>query len=316
MTMSARTFQFRYTVFTVTAQLDTDRLATKTGVRHTTAPIGALQHLYVRRAPAREDDELVLTYATDRGRLRRVRIFSDRDEPGFAGLVEALLALRPDIDIRHLAPAEAWRRMGARELEWVVLPAVMGVGLLVLALVLAPMWVHGFDRGAATLDVPELLSGAPPGTRNLTVIGRLVADQGVQAKQGADARLETVTMWLPLVGPAWRPGDPVHLVLEVRGLRDADPTELASHDRFEGVLRDALWERLDETPRKLFRARDLKLSADVRVLQLGARARDDLTLASVLVGGLSLLVLGVFATLRARRNRGLHDAVHAPLNRG
>ncbi len=312
--MTPLTFRFRHTVFTVMAQLDADRLLTKTGVRMASAPIARLQHLYVRREIGRDEAELVLTYLTDKGRLRRLRLFADRDEPGFDALVEALLARRPEIDIRGLSASEAYRRMGSVELDWVVVPAVMTVGLLIVAVLMLPMLIHGVDGGAAETTVAALAAGERPSTRNLVVEGRALADRGVQAQRGADAKLDATTMWLPLVPTDWREGDPVPMVLEVRGLRDVDPVALGQQTRFEGVLRDVLWEGLDDAQRARLVERGVTFTPRPLLLQLGARARDDLVLALGLLSFLGLILMGTFVWLRGRRRAP--PATRPPLNRG
>lgn len=294
-------YRFRYAVFNVTAHLDETQLVVRTGVRTAVVPVARLQHLYVVEDPERSERELLLSYATPSGRLRRTRVFADRDEPGFDALLQALLARRPEIDIRHLDLPAAYARIGTRQLEWVVLPAMMGLGLLVLALLFSPLLRHGCDRGHGTVTVAELEAGLPRDTRNVTVRGQLLVDFAVRAQVGADARLEQSTAWIPLVDAAWQPGTPVGAVLEVPGSATADLKALAARGQWDGMVRDLGWEGLSRARRKQVDAAGVPLAPEVRLVQLGARPQDDLAVSAIVLGALSILLCLVSVWLIRRR---------------
>lgn len=303
-TEEARTFRFRYTLYMVDARLDDHQIVVKTGIRTVAAPFAGLRQLYVVRAPGRDDVELLLGYVDARGRQRRLRAFADRDQPGFDQLVEAILARRPEIDIRHLSVSEAYRRTGSKEMEGVALPVVMLLGVLVVAVLFGPMLVHGFDRGHAEVTLAQLIAGDLPDTRNLVVTeARAAIDEAVQAQAGADAKLQTVTAYIPLVSPERVPGELVRVVLEVRGLKAAAFDELAGVRRFPGVLRDVWWEGLAQRTRKAFDERGVALADEVRLVQYRADGRQDLALAGGVLGLMLLLIAGVWWVLRKRGPR-------------
>ncbi|MEZ4473942.1 MAG: hypothetical protein R3F60_24780 [bacterium] len=191
------TFSFRYAVFTVHVELDAERLSARTGLRTTLLPVPRLEHLWVKRERGADHEELLLTWRTARGRQRRVRIFADRGEPAFHGLVEALVAARPEIDRRDQPAGEAYRLAGARELEWVVLPAIMVVGLALVAFLLSPLLRHGMDGGFVEVPVERLGQGPPLPTRNVEVAALPLLDRASRGQAGADARLETASLWIP-----------------------------------------------------------------------------------------------------------------------
>ena len=107
-TQEPEVFRFRYSVFTVDARIVKGQLIAKTGMRTAVAPVSRLQHLYVDDSEGSDHTELILSYAHKSGRLKRARIFADKDEAGFAQLVASLLAHRPEIDIRGIAVEEAY----------------------------------------------------------------------------------------------------------------------------------------------------------------------------------------------------------------
>ncbi|MCB9523760.1 MAG: hypothetical protein H6702_10355 [Myxococcales bacterium] len=290
-------FEFQHAVFNVAAVLDAERLIVRVGMKTVVAPIARLQHLHVLSGAREDAQELLLTYATPKGKLKRARIFSDRGEPGFDHLVAALLARRPDIDIRGLPQAEVWERVGAKPLEWVVLPLVMAVGWLVLAVLFAPMLVHGLDGGHAQVTVAEL-TAAHPGTRNLTVIGRPVPEASVQVQAPDTGQTR---LWMPLVGPGWQPGDPVTVVLRARYLTAARLDAVLAADRHAGMLRDLLWEGLEGKRRAELLAKGVRLAPTVRLVELGATPRTDLLAALGVLGFLALIIAGATWALWRRR---------------
>lgn len=310
-----RSFEFRYTVFTVSARLDARRFEVRAGVRTSAAPLDRLQHLYVYRDAERGVDELLLSYARPGGRLRRIRVFADAGESGFATLVDALLEKRPDIDIRHLERREAWDRTGSRELDRWVLPGMMALAILALGVMFAPRIVHGFDRGEATIDAAALAAGERPDTRNLIVEGRAILDAVLFADQEPDRAAEPTTAWLPLVGPDWRPGQPVGALLEVRNRTRGDVLALAEQTRFEGLLRDVWWEGLENRRRAAFEKRGLTLRPEVALVELGATPASDLAIALGVVGLLSAMMLGVTLALRKRAKAAATRQRRVPLNR-
>ncbi|MCA9528063.1 MAG: hypothetical protein KC549_17375 [Myxococcales bacterium] len=299
------TFRFRYAVFTVQVELTPERLSTRTGLRTTLLPVPRLEHLWVKRERGADHEELLLTWRTARGKQRRVRIFADKGEPAFAGLVEALVAARPEIDRRGESAASAYRLAGARELEWAVLPGIMVVGLAVVAFLLSPLLRHGVDDGFAAVPVERLLQAPPLATRNVEVAALPLLDRAARGQAGADRKLETASLWIPLVPEGSDPdGDaPVPAVLEVRGLRGVDLDALVAQRRFRGVVRDLGWEGLSDARQRSLEERGNTLALHVKLIEYRADAQADLTLAVGILGFLSLLVAATTAVLWRRRRR-------------
>lgn len=310
-----RVFEFRYTVFNVSARLDARRFEVRAGVRTMAAPVDRLQHLYVHVDPERGVDELLLSYAAPGGRLKRIRVFADAGEGGFTRLVDALLAARPDIDIRHLERREAWDRTGSRELDRWVLPGMMAVAIAALALMFAPRVLHGFDRGEATISAAALARGERPETRNLIVEGRLLIDGAHFAEHDPERAGEATTAWIPLVGPDHGATEPVGALLEVRNRTRADILALAERARFEGLLRDIWWEGLDGRRRAAMEKQGLRLAPEVAVVEFGASPGSDLAIALGVVGLLTAMMLGVTLALRRRAQSAARTRSRVPLNR-
>lgn len=312
MSASTEQIRFKYAVFNVTAELDDTRLVVRTGVRTSVAPLARLQHLYVFETPERSERELLLSFANPRGRLRRVRVFADRDEAGFDTLVQALLRRRPEIDVRHLTAVEAYARTGTRQLEWLVLPLMMALVLVVLAVLFAPLLIHGFDSGHADVTVAALEAGGPHDTRNVRVTGTLLSDFAVRAQIGADAQLKQTTAWVPLVDATWQPGTPVGAVLEVPASAAVDLKALARAGAWEGIVRDIGWEGLPNRRRAEIAAAGVPLAPVVRLVQMGARPADDRGVALLVMGPL-LLIMALVTWRLLRQRRRAPPLARAPL---
>ncbi len=295
-----QTFRFNYVVFGVVATLDDARLIVRTGMKTVVAPIDRLQHLHVLRGPEREADEVLLTYTTSSGKLKRARVFSDRGEPAFEALVAALLARRPDIDIRGLPLAEVWQRVGTRPMEWAVLPVIMALGWVVVAVLFSPLLRHGFDQGHATVPVAALAQGAP-GTRNLTVQGRVLLEGAVQRTETTRGGAHT-QLWAPLVGPDWQPGDPVDVVIEARRLTGAQLDALLAAEAHTGILRDLFWEGLGGRQRADLLGKGVRLKRDVRLVEVGAEPATDRAIALGVLGFLGLMWAAVTWVMWRRRH--------------
>ncbi|MCA9537266.1 MAG: hypothetical protein KC620_00175 [Myxococcales bacterium] len=308
---SEQVFRFKYSVFTVDVRFDGPILLARTGVRTVTAPLERLSALYVRTEG--DSSELVLAWRTDKGRHKRARIFADAHEPEFARLVDALLARKPGIDLRGLSPAKAYAQMGARELDGVVLPAVMAVAMLLVAFMFGPLIVHGFDRDHAEVTIEQLASGERPATDNLSVRGKLALEHGLidPGKSGGEG-----SVWLPLVPEGWTPEAPVAVVLHAQGRVTADLDALVARDVYSGIVRDVWWEGLDDRRVRALAERGVRLADAPLLLDYGATPGADLGIVGVVLGLMALILFAVAVGLN-RQTRKLRSArMHRPaLNR-
>jgi hypothetical protein len=279
----------------VDARIENEKLVAKTGIKTIEVPIARLQHLYVHHPRDAQLVELLLSYV-HKGRLKRARIYSDPGQANFDRLVKMLLTRRPEIDISHIDVHQAYVRMGSRELEWVVIPAVMGVGLLIVTILFAPMLLHGFDRGHAEVTVSQLASGVPLDTHHLTVIGTAQVERLVRADTRQEAHQKRAVVWVPLVSPGSPPDTPADVILESR-IGPGDLEALGEADRFQGLLRNIWWEGLDGAQRKALIAGGVRLSSDPKLLAHRVTPRDELTISAMIVGFLSLILIIVTRVL-------------------
>lgn len=302
--------------FRCEALIDGDVLSVKQGVRLHRVSISQLTHLYLQ--PRDSVQTLWLVERRSHGRPGMHRIVANAGDAGFLGLVESLVAKRPDIDLRGEDERQALRRMGVRDTPWwpmllLLAPLLVGVSLL-------PRLLHGLDFGEERVSITSLARGRVPGSRNVVITGaRARLGESVEVTtsrtQGNRATSATRTL-VPLVPPTWDRSQPVHALLEVSDISSSEEAALERATKFHGVVRDVLWEGLSDEDREYLTVEaGLKLSDDVRLVEYRANPRYDL---AVFLGatGVSLLVVLAMGTglwLRKRRDlRGpLEDVARA-----
>ncbi len=292
-------FRFRYTIFNVQAELGPEQLLVRMGIKTISLSVARLTHLYVHAPRGADHVELLLGYTKrSAGRIHRARVFADREQPGFEGLLDALLERRPEVDIRGVSRSEAFRQMGAVEAESVVIPGVMALGTLVVGLFFGPMLIHGADTAPpARVTLAELAAGARPGTRNVRITEVELTDDVVHS--GHEQSRPTV--WVPLV-PRGGAFEEIRVLLELDASRPEQLERARAATELTGVLRDVWWEPLAQKQRNLiFRATSRPLAPDVLRVELEADRRGELILALGVIGFLALCTALVFVVMRAGR---------------
>ncbi len=287
-----KNFRFSYTVFTVTAQMTSEALHVQMGIRQINVRLDRLKHLFVDERSGRESVELILSYMTKSGALKRARIFSDHGESGLNALVEALLECRPEIDIRHLPVNDAYERMGSKSMTWYALPLLMSAALLLVGIICTPLIIHGLDTQRSEIGLSKV--DHPQDTRTLRITGgRLEQSLAVNdAREGVVD--ERTNVWIPLVSPSWTPKEDVRVIVQVLA---SDLDSLTQEKHVEGILRNVWWEGLRSSQRKRLTESGLRLAPEVSLIDSRATPRDDLGLALLILVTLGMIVGGVTLAL-------------------
>ncbi|MBU1429755.1 hypothetical protein KKF91_04240 [Myxococcota bacterium] len=274
-------FEFRYGLIPVRAQIHEGHLTLSAFARHQQLRLDALRYLYVDHKPGQSFTELLLCEETPRGRLRRARAYANPGEPQLNDLVAALVAARPEIDLRGRPRAEVYALMGSRVMPRAARAVILGGLIAGLLLLFAPLLWHGLDRGRQTLSVAALLQ-APPDTHNLTLTGgALLLDEGlVDAGRTADA----ARAFFPLKAS---PSGPVVALVEVSGERRL--RQIRAGAPLTGVLRDFAWEGPSIKQRRALEARGLTIGPRLYLFEFGARPSTDLALLLLVLSALAIM---------------------------
>ena len=252
------------------ARLDADGFFVERGRWRRSAPLDKLRFVFLHDAGSGMQ-ELILSHELEpkslnaKPRLQVIRIVANQGDAGVEALLSALLEACPQIeDLRGLTKADALAKMGAANLAKVVPIALIPIFTLLVALIGAPMFVHGFDARHDRLTFEELVSDSYPlQTRNLTVDdARLLATMALKETNTRDGET-TIKYFVPMVPRAWEAGQPIQVVLETAELTHQALPKPGS--AITGVLRDVLWEGLDSAERDFF-SEEMALTMDEDVL--------------------------------------------------
>lgn len=134
----SESFTFKMALNTVHATVDAEGIEYKIGIAKQRVAFADMRHLYVIPGSV---EQLVVSHDKG-GKLKRLTIGANADQPAFGALIEALVAARPEIDIRHLPAKEANALLGRSRL-------LIGVAAaLTIVVILAVMtWVSGAVEG-------------------------------------------------------------------------------------------------------------------------------------------------------------------------
>ena len=290
---SDQTYLFRYTIFEVEVLIKREHLFAKMGMKTHVVPLQHLCAIYRRDLKSQGIYELTIAFKKE-GRLKRARLYADKGEEGFDSLFSYLQWLKPESDISHLPETEAYAQMGSRDLPWIVIPSLMALGVLLLALIGAPLLIHGLDQGVWIMDVnevyqsPEQLNDPP--SRNVTFAGLLDLDRAFRMIEGkgVDQKVHIIAPLFPTKDPEVTTRSAVTLVsLRGRGLEQLD--HIKSGKSAQGVLRNVWWEGIGEQAKRGLKEQGVSLSPHATLIEVGVTRRDDLNVYLSFVSLFSLV---------------------------
>ena len=99
---SSQSFTYGFMTFQCAATLDANKLSVKQGLRTFEASVPKLRHLFVQQSGSGTQQALVLAEERRPGKNKILRLYANPGDPGFLAFVNAILTLRPDIDLRGL----------------------------------------------------------------------------------------------------------------------------------------------------------------------------------------------------------------------
>ncbi|MBN1410123.1 MAG: hypothetical protein JW969_04710 [Spirochaetales bacterium] len=282
-------FNFKYTLISIKAVIDdTNTLSIKQGLKTWKTEILRLKHLYVITHPD-TGYEMILTHEDDNGKLKKIRLNSNFGQPGFQELIDELLKLRPDIDIRDKSVKEAHKIMGT--INFVRLAPVIVYIIVVgfIAVFFLPSLMHGLDSSEQILSVRDLGIPAVLKAHNVTITGACLYIENYMAVTDSKGNIRN---YIPVVPDTFIPTDPIYLVLETNGMTEPELQNLAAGDTFKGVIRNIFWEGLSLDQKAFFKS-DLKLNLaeGVLLMQYDADVKEDLNIALIILGIVAVIML-------------------------
>lgn len=254
--------------------------------------LSRLEAFYVDRG-----DELHTLSWCETGGRRRRQISARPGHGDFDALVDALAQACPDADLRDASPDVAQEKIGKENVELATLPMV-GVLFIIMSLLLTlPQLLHGLDSSSSSIAVEALAAGELPESHNLEIAGQLRPELGTVVAREDDKAIYLV----PMVSRDWTPDTPVRVVVQTRLITPDELSELAQTPSVAGILRNVLWEGLKQDQREVLgRSTAFALADDPLLVELGADASDELTLALAFCGIMAFIFLVVILALWLR----------------
>lgn len=286
--------KFEYSVgpLTHTAELHPTHFSAKMGLRKISIPIEQIQHIFVQKLESSNMEELIICQQLMAGNRKVHRLPAMAGDARFAALIDALIARKPDADIRDMDPVEARQLMGGKNVHKITLMVLVPVVTLIVALFGLPAFVRGFDNGHATVSAAQFIAGDLPSTCNLTLENALpVLDAGVELTTTSDnSASSTVEYFIPAIDPGGTEKQAVHLVIKC-SKAELDELEPGTGP-FPGILRNSLWQGKLPGDVRAYMENDLQLpvAKTVYIFDYKGSAKVELYAWTAVVGGVFLLM--------------------------
>ncbi|WP_135355031.1 hypothetical protein [Leptospira ryugenii] len=286
------TFTYSYAVLEVKATLDEKTLKLKQGLRNYELNLHEILYFYFGPMPSGQFDELVILTQSQNGKQKTYRFNCTSSEVGMQNLVARLAEKKPSADLRNVPRSEAFQKLKTFDTSKVTLFAVPIVVSLVLSIFLAPMFVHGLDKGSKTIKANELTNPHLLGTRNLILQGSILSEC-LEEKTTRKGRT-TTKFFCPLVDESWESGSPIHILAQIDDIPEEEFNALFERTEFKGVLRNVLWEGPSSSTKDFFEKEyGASFTEEVYQFEVDGDASLDLIIALAILGIALLILLGI-----------------------
>lgn len=287
------TYHFRYTIFDVDVLIKREHIIAKMGIKTHVIPLANLLAIYRRDLKSQGVLELTIAFK-HKQRLKRARLYADWGEESFDAFFNYLLWLKPEANISHLSQSDAYAQMGSKNLPWVVIPSLMMFSVLMLALIGAPLLLHGLDKGSWDVEMAEIYQSPKallnPSSRNLNFSGQLDLDRALRLIEGkgVDQKLQIIAPIFPKETSDLTDQTALILVaLRGRGIEQLDA--IRNGKVASGILRNLWWEGVGQQAKRGLKQQGVILSPNVSLIEVGVTQRDDLNVYLSFVSLFSIL---------------------------
>lgn len=258
--------------------------------RKTTFPFANILHWYVYEDKTYRS--LFISYNNDLGKQKKIQLFAQLGEPGFADIIEAFNQTIAAKNLNHLPKKEAFKIMKAADPKKV---GAFGAMIVIFALTttfMFPGLCHYFDFGFdEEVYVEELIEGDYD-SRNMNLLGYPLGQ--TLEETYTKGSTTTITYYVPIVGESWEEGDRLDVVLKF----SEDDYENADEDaiKFKGVARNVWHEGLDTDQEEFFNSEyGFEVSEDVIMFEVTNEEHNDsgMFFGWLAINGLFVIIFGV-----------------------
>ena len=287
--MEKKEFRFSYYSLEAHVVLENDNLSIKQGLGKWQFPLRNLKYLYVISSQG-QYMQTILAYETPEKKMKRVYINSDAIDARALELIELLVKLKPEIDIRSKKPAEAYKLKKTANMLLVGIIITDLIFMAILGIGLCPLIIHGIDKGHETYTIEELSKLKNFTTRNITVNNfTLVENYMKSTVSSSKSSTKTTTYYVPVVSEDWTIDKKVTVIAMTTDIK-----KFFAMKEISGVIRNVFWEGLDSKDKKFFRENiGLKLSKRSLLLETQANPGQDFIIMLIFGGIIFAMVQGI-----------------------
>lgn len=299
-------YQWQYMGMPISATFD-GNLSVKHGLRTMTAPVHDITGFYVDLGAQNSQyayQQLIVAYrAPGETKTKAVRAYASMHQPQFTALVDALAAAKPNVDLRKLPRAEAFKQLGVADVQKVTLIALPVVVLAVMLIAFAPFGLHGLDKGEERVSVEEL-GKKSLSSRNLVLSGELETRNYLEVTHTKNGVKQSSEYFFPVYAPGAPDDAFVPVVLKTRELSSAQLRTLANATEWRCTLRNIWWEGLSSGDRDYFHDQlKVNVTGDTLLCEHVNKNVSDGLMFGLIVGITFLLMAGVSFALWLKRSK-------------
>lgn len=264
-------FQFRQALFPVNVQIKNDLICIRYSIKYFEVPLDHLVFMYVDDDPSREMVELILCAKDPKGRVKRTRIFSDKNAEDFHALIAYLSSSLGTGHLRDIQREAAYEIMGAKDQTHIYVPIMISICLVFVGFMMHPSLLHGLE-GEAVPSTIEQIYGHTLDT-NHVVINQPHVDLNTAVFEPAipTVKQPLESQWHPVFDRSVN-RQSVQLVAHFY-VRHGTPVE--APDQLKGLIRRAGLEQLPTYVRKSLTEQGIVVDKDAVYIDVSATPKDE-----------------------------------------
>lgn len=298
--MPQEIFEFKFMLTQTSVIIDETTVTLKLPLTSKSVELAKLKYLYVLTHPD-VGQECVLAYEGPSRKLKRLRIESNFEEAGFKAMVERLVALKPEIDIRDKSLKEAQRLMGAANLVRLMPGVVFLLGTIIITLMFLPSLAHVFDQGQTVYDARLCRASCNLSSRNVLLSNGYLYTESYLELTSTSRGSSSISYYFAYLPDDWKEGEPIYNIVKTEQVSDEEISKLESQTEIPAVLRNALWEGLSSDVRDFFEKElGFRVAAEARLFEYGADIQAEIIFYFIVEG--LLLIITVIVGIIVKRS--------------
>jgi hypothetical protein len=291
-------YHFNHTILPLEVEIDEEILTYKANIKQQQLPLAQLKYFYFNEPYATAQYELILAYENKKHQLQRLRIYSNLEEKGFLALIDFLKQNYASTDISDRSVEEAYSLLGSKNLSLSVIFSFIWGSTVIVALLLLPLLLHGLESSTPSQIPLDQISQSQHSYIELIDaqaaldFQALVEQNSVlQGNQNQAYQKENPkhTILFPLVSKDWQVHQEIVLIAKFTG----DIELIKDKNHWFGIVRNRLWEGIGEQEKKLMLKQNLRLSPQVKIIEIDHTPQQELNIFLLIFGIYGFLSLSV-----------------------